>query len=169
MVFSKCDVPQGSLFGPLLFNIFLNDLNFAGQISSLGLYPDDTTTYVSDRDIITLEISLNQDLNILVTWFSQNYLIVNSIKTQGMLLGSHTHVPEFFIGDTKLELANSLKILGVTIDTTVNIYPTSSRKSMPRLFFLRRLKRLMPHNVSLSLTRPTCFLIRNTTVHYLLE
>ena len=147
----KCDVPQGSLFGPLLFNIFLNDLNFAGQISSLRLYADDTTTYASNRDIITLEISLNQDLNILVTWFSQNYLIVNSIKTQGMLLGGHTHVPEFFIGDTKVELENSLKILGVTIDTTVNIYPTCSRKSMPRLFFLRRLKRLMPHNVSLSL------------------
>ena len=69
-----------------------------------------------------------------------------------MLLGSHTHVPEVFIGDTKVELENSLKILGVTIDTTVNIYPTCSRKSMPRLFFLRRLinKRLMPHNVSLS-------------------
>ena len=131
----NCDVPQGSLFGPLLFNIFLNDLNFAGQISSLRLYTDDTTTYAANRDIITLEISLNQGLNILVTWFSQNYLIVNSIKTQGMLLGSHTHVPEFFIGDTKVELANSLKILGVTIDTTVNIYPTCSRKSMPRLVF----------------------------------
>ena len=77
----KWDVPQGSPSGPLLFNIFLNDLNFAGQISSLRLYADDTTTYASDRDIITSEISLNQDLNILVTWFSQNYLLVNSIKT----------------------------------------------------------------------------------------
>ena len=110
------NVPQGSLLGPLLFNIFLNDLNFAGQISSLHLYADDTTTYASDRKIIALEISLHQDLNILVTWFSQNYMTVNSIKTQGMLLGSHTYVPEFFIGDTKVDLENSLKILGVTID-----------------------------------------------------
>jgi len=75
----------------------------------LRLYADDTTTYASDRNIIVLEISLNQDLNILITWFSQNYLTSHSNKTQGMLLGSYTHVPEFFIGDTKIELANSLK------------------------------------------------------------
>ena len=74
------------------------------------------TTYTSDLNIVTLEMSLNQDLKVLVTWFSQNYLIVNSIKTQGMVLGRHTHVPDFFIGETKVELANSLKILGVTID-----------------------------------------------------
>ena len=94
-------------------------LSRAGQMSSsLRLYADNTTTYASDRDIITLEISLNQDFNILVTWFSQNYLIVNSIKAQGMLLGSYTHayLPEFFIGDTKVELANSLKLVRVTID-----------------------------------------------------
>jgi len=51
-----------------------NDINFAGQNSSLRLYADDTTTYASDRDTTTLEIPLNQDLNILVTWYSQNYL-----------------------------------------------------------------------------------------------
>ena len=150
----KCGVPQGSLLGPLLFNIFLNDLNFAGQISSLRLSADDTTTYASDRDIITLEISLNQDLNILVTWFSQNYLIVSSIKTQGMLLGSHTHVPDFFIGDTKIELANSLKILGVTIDnklTSCEHISNMLKKVYAKIGVLRRLKRLMPHNVSLSL------------------
>ena len=150
----KCGVPQGSLLGPLLFNIFLNDLNFAGQSSSLRLYADDTTTYASDRDIVTLEISLNQDLNVLVTWFSQNYLIVNSIKTQGMVLGSHTHVPEFFIGETKVESANSLKILGVTIDSKLTYCEHISnmlKKVYAKIGVLRRLKRLMPRNVSLSL------------------
>ena len=111
----------------------------------MRLYTDDTTTYASDLDTVTLAISLNQDLNVLVTWFSQNYLIVNSIKTQ---------VPDFFIGETKVELANSLKILGVTIDCTLTYCEHISnmlKKVYAKIGVLRRLKRLMPRNVSLSL------------------
>ena len=122
----------------------------------MRLYAYDTTTYASNRDIITLEISLNQDLNILVTWFSQNYLIVNSIKTQGMILCSHTHIPEFFIGDTKVELANSLKILGVTIDNKLTYCEHISnmlKKVYAKIGAPRFLKRLMPHNMSLSLCK----------------
>ena len=120
----------------------------------LRLYADDTTTYASDLDIVTLEISLNQDLNVLVTWFSQNYLIVNSIKTQGMVLGDHTHVPDFFIDETKVELANSLEILGVTIDCKLTYCQhifNMLKKVYAKIGVLRRLKRLMPRNVSLSL------------------
>ena len=70
------------------------------------------TTYASDRDIITLEISLNQDLSTLVTWFSHNYLTVNSIKTQGMLLGSHTHVLNFLLVILRWNWLTLLKFLG---------------------------------------------------------
>ena len=71
-----------------------------------------------------------------------------------MLLGSHTHVPEFFIGDTKVELANSLKILGVTIDNKLTYCEHISnmlKKVYAKIGVLRRLKWLVPHNVSLSL------------------
>ena len=70
-----------------------------------------------------------------------------------MLLGSDTlaYVPEFFIGDTKVELANSLKILGVTIVNKLTYREHLSnmlKKVYAKIGVLRRLKRLMPHNVS---------------------
>ena len=71
-----------------------------------------------------------------------------------MVLGSHTHVPDFFIGETKVELANSLKILGVTIDCKLTYCEHISnmlKKVYVKIGVLRRLKRLMPRNVSLSL------------------
>ena len=71
-----------------------------------------------------------------------------------MLLGSHTHVPKFFIGDTKMELANSLKILWVTFYNKLTYFEHISnmlKKLYAKIGLLRRLKRLMPYNVSLSL------------------
>ena len=94
-----CGVPQGSLLGPLLFIVFINDLNFSVQLYSLRLYADDTTAYASNTDISALELSLNKDLENLSSWFASNYLSVNSKKTQAMILGKHSHEPALHIGD----------------------------------------------------------------------
>ena len=66
-----CGVSQGILSGPLLFNVFINDLNFSVQLSSLRLYADDTTAYASNTDISALELSLNKVLENLSSWFER--------------------------------------------------------------------------------------------------
>ena len=78
----RCGVPQGSLLIPLLFNIFMNDINETVTVSSLRLYADDTTQYTADYSPVVLQHLLNQDMAKLSSWFASNYLQANEDKTQ---------------------------------------------------------------------------------------
>lgn len=71
-------VPQGSLLGPLLFNMYVNDLNYFVANTSLRLYADDTTEYASDASPRVLQYVLNSDLSVLSRWFARNYLQINA-------------------------------------------------------------------------------------------
>ena len=77
----QCGVPRGSLLGPLLFNIYMNDINSLVTSASLRLYADDTTTYESDQCSASLELSINTGVKELDRWFCDNYLTVNASKT----------------------------------------------------------------------------------------
>ena len=83
----RAGLPQGSLFGPLLFNIFMNDLNYAVPDESLRLCADDTTLYASDVSPIALQFVVNQSLSRLSEWFDANYLLINNAKTQTLPMG----------------------------------------------------------------------------------
>ena len=58
-------VPQGSLLGPLLFNMYVNDLNYFVSNTSLRLYADDTTEYASDVSPTVLQFVINSDLSVI--------------------------------------------------------------------------------------------------------
>ena len=113
-------VPQGSLFGPLLFNIMINGINFLINNTSLRLYADDTTDYTSHINPITLEYNINQDMEVLCGWFQENCLGINTSKTQAMIIGKSGYNYNFIVGTDSIEIGDTLRILGVDLDDDLN-------------------------------------------------
>ena len=117
----KYGVPQGSLLGPLLFLIFINDLPKCFDKCSVHLYADDTVIYYADKDITTIETILNKELRSLDSWMRQNRLKVNCSKTVSMLIGTkhmltkNSSLNLKFCGET-LTQVKSFKYLGVHVD-----------------------------------------------------
>ena len=70
-------VPQGSLLGPLLFLIYVNDLPDCHLASDIILYADDTVIYYSSKSVSDLEHHINADLRTVSEWFSTNLLTLN--------------------------------------------------------------------------------------------
>ena len=119
----RCDVPQGSLLSPLLFNIFMNDINETVTVSSLRLYADDTTQYTADYSPVVLQHLLNHDMEKLSSWFASNYLQVNEDKTQAMILGNSSYRYDLEFAGTPIDINNHLKILGICLDNKLSFRP----------------------------------------------
>ena len=109
-------VPQGSVLGPLLFNIYLNDLFFALKDIEFCNFADDTTPFVCDHDLNTVLTKLEENSAIALTWFETNYMKLNSDKCH-LLVSGHNYEEMFVeIGNDKIWESKSVKLLGITID-----------------------------------------------------
>ncbi len=153
-------VPQGSILGPLLFIIFMNDAPDAIK-QILHLYADDTNLQASDPDLSVLEQKLNDDLESLSKWLNENRLVVNTDKTVCMILSTHQSratltncTLKLKVGDKHIKQVNEGKLLGIIIDESLtwdkHIYKMCN-KIRKKLGLLKRLKKCIPSNTLIML------------------
>ena len=120
-----CGVPQGSILGPLLFLLYINDIDGTVEGSKVRLYADDTGLYASHK---YPEIAINtvqKDLDRICKWCDRNQLTINVSKTKGMIFGNRdvikkTTLSKFKIKNQELSYVTSYNYLGIKLDSQLN-------------------------------------------------
>ena len=113
-------VPQGSVLGPLLFNIFINDLFFIEMESGICNFADDTKIYACDTSIEAVMIRIEGDVYKLMKWFTDNGMKANPSKFQIMFLGRKDMSKLCLnIGGNLIPSSKQVKLLGVNIDNSL--------------------------------------------------
>ena len=81
LLVNSCGVPQGSVLGPLLFLLYINDLPNISKILNFDLFADDTNIYYESNSLNELEKTVNKELSKLYLWLNVNRLSLNIDKT----------------------------------------------------------------------------------------
>ena len=145
-------VPQGSILGPLMFLLFINDMPNCIKHSTVDMYADDTLIYVSHNNVDLIEKYLNEDLECLTKWLENNRMKANVNKTKVMLLGTPNRTSQVnhikvVMNGIDVENVDCFKYLGVTIDANLkwnDHVKNICRKMCNSLGVMRRIKQYVP-------------------------
>ena len=145
-------VPQGSVLGPILFLIYINDITDIFTKSKTILFADDMTLYLIGRSPEQLITTANQELQQLHQWCVCNRLTINTDKTYYMFFTNKKtyYLPELELNNCKIAKTNHLKFLGVTFDDkmTFKLHINNLTLKISRhIALLYQIKDLMPSYV----------------------
>ena len=154
----KAGVPQGSVLGPILFLIFINDLPLCSQ-NDIDLFADDSTITAIGKNIGEISNELNLDLHNVSAWCKQNKMVINVSKTNCMCIGSKQKLLtlsdcllKLSIDEKPLNETQCEKVLGLFIDPSLSWSKHIDfiiSKVNTSLSLLRRIKKYLNHKARL--------------------
>ena len=149
--------PQGSSFGPLLWNLFQNDMSFLVKESNLTMYADDHQLYSTGTKCDTVMSNLSAQGKLAMTWYRDNFLLANSDKFQCLSINPRNIDREnqnttLYIGNDGITSTPFIKLLGVEIDGDLDFTSHISNictRTSQKVGVLMRLRNLIPTKAKL--------------------
>ena len=145
-----CGVPQGSILGPLLFNIFMNDIFLFLDKANIANYADDNSIYAIEQDIMTLLKTLETETLNVLNWFEINGMKSNKSKCH-LIIADINHKlysssSYMYLSNEFLENEKTVKPLGMKIDQNLNFEEHINsilKKGNNKLYALMRIKKYL--------------------------
>ena len=151
----KKGVPQGSILGPTLFNIFINDMLFCVQDVDIYNYADDNTISCTSDSPYELTCKLEQYGNKVTNWFSTNGMQANPDKYQAVVFGNKNDAPQYFTISGKNVMCNdNVKLLGIEIDCKLSFdhhVLQLCKKASRQINALVRLSKMLDYDVKINI------------------